>query len=686
MQGWRYWWSEVRRRHVLRVAVYYLAGAWVLAQVTDLLFDAFDAASYTRFVIGALVAGLPVALVLAWVFDVTPRGIERTLALLPGTDPGADAAVAAGTAPSNSVAVLPFANLSRDPADEYFSDGLAEEIRNQLARVTGLRVAARTSSFAFKGRHEDVRTIGRRLNVAALLEGGVRRQADTVRIDVQLVNTTDGYQVWAQTFERELGDVFRLQSEVSTAVIAAVSERQGRALHTPRAVEAPRNFEAYNTYLLGRFHFHKRTEATLARAAELFQRTVSLDPDYAVAYTGIADTAILLSGRYYGNDPLPEALTRARAAVDTALRKAPDLAEAHASLGLVRLNTDDPQGAVASFERAIELDAGYSMAHVWLGLALLAQGRYADAAQRNLLVYRLDPLSPIVVTNAGFDALRFGHDDEARERFTAARELDPQFPVPCSGMSRLHAVRGDVLGGLEWLERAIEIAPTRAFYRARKGLLWLQLGDVAGAARAVGESKALAPDNVFDAELVMALHMAEGDVAALEAIASGRAGPCFTGALQAYACVALGRFEEARASYASAPRKFGAEIDEMLNDDWVWRLPHSITQAHLWVEAGQLARGIHELEAFVARAEAVFDSGVVSGDLRYWCATACLLLARQEEGFAHLETAVEVGWRHAWWGRLDWNLRAWREHPRVAAALARAVPAGSHVGGASAPV
>lgn len=171
-------WAELRRRRVVRAALYYVAAAWVLAQAMDLLLDAFEASHYMRFVVAGLVLGLPVATAFAWIFDLTPSGIERTPSLpVPATEP-----------PVASIAVLPFANLSNEAENEYFSDGLAEEIRNQLARVQGLRVAARSSSFAFKGRHEDVREIGRRLNVASVLEGGVRRQQGTVRIDVQLAS------------------------------------------------------------------------------------------------------------------------------------------------------------------------------------------------------------------------------------------------------------------------------------------------------------------------------------------------------------------------------------------------------------------------------------------------------------------------------------------------------------------
>ena len=518
-----HFWAEVRRRRVLRVVAWYFAGAWLVAQVADLLFDAFGSPGYTRFVIAALSAGLPLAVALAWIFDITPRGIERTLALASSHDADADAVTAPVAAPENSIAVLPFANLSRDPADEYFSDGLAEEIRNQLARVPGLRVAARTSSFAFKGRHEDARAIGRKLSVLSLLEGGVRRHEDRVRIDVQLVGATDGYQVWSQTFERRLGDVFQLQSEVSQAVIDAVGRRHGQPLRPPAELAGPGNFEAYNAYLLGRHHFHKRTEPSLQRAAALFQRAVDLDPAYALAYTGIADAAILLSARHYGNLPMHEALARARPAVERALELSPGLAEAHASLGLLQLIEGDADAAVRSFEHALALNAGYSMAHVWLGLALVAQGRYVEAAERNLRVYRLDPLAPIVVTNAGFDALRFGRDTEARERFLAAVELDPTFPVPCSGLSRLAATRGDLQEALRWTERAIEVAPQRAFYHARRGLLLLQACRLDEARHAVEEARARAPDNVFDAELIVALHMALDDREALSCIASGTA-------------------------------------------------------------------------------------------------------------------------------------------------------------------
>jgi Flp pilus assembly protein TadD len=312
------------------------------------------------------------------------------------------------------------------------------------------------------------------------------------------------------------------------------------------------------------------------------------------------------------------------------------------------------------------------MAHVWLGLALLEQGRFREATERNLRVYRLDPLAPIVVTNAGFDALRFGQDDEARARFQVAIDLDPQFPVPLSGMARLEATRGRVREALRWVDRAIEVAPSRGFYRARRALLLQQLGRPDEADAAVEDARRLVPANRFDVELVIALRIARNDRAALERIASGAAGGAYGAAQRAYACIALDRLDEAHAWYERATLNPGQEIDDILNDEWVWRLPHSIACAHLCETCGEPSSCRERLLNFVGRAEGYFAQGIVSGDIRYWVATACLMLGRIEEGIAHLETAVAGGWRHGWWARLDWNLRPWLDHPRVAAAIARA--------------
>jgi TolB-like protein/Tfp pilus assembly protein PilF len=652
-------WGELKRRRVVRAALYYIAGAWVLAQAFDLLLDAFEASHYMRFVVMALVAGLPVATVLAWKFDLTPAGIERTPSL-PGAAPDL---------PDDSIAVLPFANLSNDPENEYFSDGLAEEIRNQLARVAGLRVAARSSSFAFKGRHEDVRDIGRRLNVAAILEGGVRRQASTVRIDVQLVSSVDGYQVWAESFERQVGDIFKLQTEVACAVIAAVRPHTA-AIERPLVEPATRSFDAYNLYLRGRHHFHRRTESALRRSMDCFRQAIAIDPGYALAYTGLADAYTLASTGYYGEIPAEESLANALPAATKALELAPNLAEAHASLGLIRHHQGEHALAEQALERAIELNPGYTMAHVWRGLVLTSQGRYRDAAARMRDAFRLDPLSPIINSNVGFDALRFGDDAEAEARFSAAIEIDPAFPVPYSGMARLHSSRGSLEAALGWIEQAIERAPTRTFYLARKALILAQLGRLDAAVTAVEAACCDPSGNRFEADLVTGLRVATGNLTALEAIARDDSACSWAPGQRAQALLALGDRSAALGTYAARPVDPRTAVNDLINDEWVWCLPHVVNYAHLRLAAGD-ERGRDALQELLDGAEAVLAQGVINVDVLYWIASTRAVMGQKELALQLLEQAVQQGWRHAWWARHDWNWAALAGDSRFLDLLAR---------------
>lgn len=658
-------WTEVRRRHVPRVVAYYIAGAWVLAQAGSLLLDAFDSAHYTRYVIAALAAGLPVALVLAWIFDITPRGIERTLAL---KDSSAPPALPAFPAPEHSIAVLPFANLSDDPANEYFSDGLSEEVRNQLARVDGLRVAARTSAFAFKGRNEDVREIARRLNVSTILEGGVRKHEDTVRIDVQLVSASDGFQLWSHTFERRLSDIFRLQNEVAQAVLVAVTARHGDVCAAP--CPQTQNLEAYNWYLLGRHHFHKRSRVALQRAVECFEAAIAIDPDYALALCGVSDAHMLLSARYYGSEPVVEAVAKARPAARRAMALEPMLAETHASMGLILLSEGELSAAEVSLLRAIELNPSYLLGHLWLGLALTTQGRYREAADRNREALRLDPLAPIVNTNVGFDAQRFGDATEAAARFETAVEIDPAFAVAYSGLSRQAMLRGDFVAALRRIDQAIERAPSRVYFPARKGVMYLQLGRIEEGARWIELARQKVPASEFDRELILALQMAYGNRDALTAAVADEA---YTILQRGQAALALGDRMAARAFYEQGRPDARREIDEILNDDWMWRMPHWINRAHLRIEAGD-PRGSDELEQYIAEAERVGAEGLVHGDIRYYAATAHALLGQPDRALHALESALQVGWRHRWWVQLDWNLQGLQQDSRFADWLARLGP------------
>ena len=645
----RKFWNELRRRHVVQVAIFYGAFAWIVIQVGYALLTAFELEHLERYLVAALVCGFPVALLLSWLFNITPGGIERT-------DPLPLTAEAPPEAPPGSLAVLPFMNLSDDAENEYFSDGLSEEIRNQLARVPGLRVAARTSSFSFKGRHEDIREIGRLLNVAVVLEGGVRKQADAVRINLQLVSAVDGFQIWSEQFERKLEDIFRLQDDIAAAVIQRVSPLSGAAaLALPAATT--QQFDAYNLYLRGRHHFHKRTEAALQRAVGYFKQAIECDANYALAYSGLGDAIMLLSSRYYGNMPVDEAVSKALPAAQRALELAPDQAEAHATLGLIRESQGDLAGAGQSLRRALELNPAYTMGLVWYGLVLVGQGNFHEAGQRNREALQRDPLSPIINVNVGFDALRYGDVAQAKTSFAAAIDIDPYFPVSHYGLARAHAQAKEFDPALHAIDAAIALAPERAYYHARKGLLLLQAGQIEAAGRSVEEACCKAPDNPFDADLIIANSMVRADRDYLGKVARGETMRSYAAEQRGQAFIALDDLPAAREQYEQATLDGGRELIELITDDWIWRLPHVINRAHLRLLDDD-ARGRDELEGLLAGYEHMTQQEIVNPVASYWAACAHALLGHAQQARALLDEAGRIGSHHPWWEQQDWNSRS----------------------------
>ena len=560
--------------------------------------------------------------------------------------------------------MLPFANLSGDADNDYFSDGLADEIRDRIAQVPGLRVAARSSSSAFRGRALDARDIGRQLDVGLLLEGGVRRQRDLLRVSAQLVDARRGYQLWSQSFDRRLEDVFAVQSEIAHAILDAVHIK---VLDAAVADDRPANFEAYNLYLLGRYHFHKRTEASLMLGVRYFRRAIEADPAYAHAYSGLADATSLLATSFYGNMSAADSLAEALPAAQRALELAPDAAEAQASIGLLRHVQGESAGAVAALERAIELNSNYVLAYVWLALVLQAQGHYREAERRNAEALRLDPLSPIVNANAGFDALRFGRYDDAQSRFQRVLELDPTFPVGYSGLARLHLARGQLDEAMAWQEQAIRHAPTVAYYLARKGYVLLQAGCADAASYWFEAARKSSLDRQYLADIRVGIAVATADAAALGAILADE--EAFGEAQRALAALMLGDAGHASELYDVYCPATADVLREIVNYDRLWQLPHGHYRALAAMRLGR-AGGTAMLDGFLEAASELRDEGVVNADLHYWTATAYALLDRRRDALAELEKAVSLGWLGTWWARRDPCLDSLREDGRCDAILA----------------
>ena len=321
---------ELKRRRVFRVAGIYGIVAWVTAEVADVVFPALQLPDWTiTFVIALLLLGFPVAMFFSWVFDIGPQGIERTepLAERASGMPSGERIgyivllVAAMGAlgyllyPSiggvdedrtrDSIAVLPFADLSEDNSGEYFSEGMSEELLNLLVKVPDLRVAARTSSFAYKGEQVDVRDVARELGVDTVLEGSVRKSQNRVRITAQLIDAETGYHLWSDTYDRELEDIFAVQDEISAEIVKALKVTLGGTDEETQIMvrEAPTsNVEAYQLYLQARHQWKRRGEEPLRKSIELFDQALALDPEFARAYAGLAAAYVVLPG-YAGEDP-----------------------------------------------------------------------------------------------------------------------------------------------------------------------------------------------------------------------------------------------------------------------------------------------------------------------------------------------------------------------------------------------
>ena len=328
----------------------------------------------------------------------------------------------------NSIAVLPFVDLSPEKDQEYFCDGLAEELINSLTKIKELRVVARSSSFSFKGKDLDIRQIGKRLNAETVLEGSVRKAGKRLRIMAQLIDVADGYHLWSERYDREMGDVFAIQDEISLEIINKMKIGLGvkeKSLLTRRYTD---DLEAYNLYLKGRYHLNKRTEEGLQRAYEYFNQTMEKNPSYSLAYAGIADYYTLLGWFRYLHPK--DAFPKAKAAAEKALEMDETLAEAHTSLAWVKTNYDwDWLAAEREYRRAIELKPSYATAHQWYSNYLGAMGRHDESIAEAKQAQQLDPLSLYITFNLGNMFYLARQYDQAIEECQKTLEMDPNFIV-----------------------------------------------------------------------------------------------------------------------------------------------------------------------------------------------------------------------------------------------------------------
>lgn len=483
-------WIELKRRRVVRAGVGYVVVAWVVLQVAEINFEplGLPAWALTWTVLGA-VLGFPVALALSWFFDVSRRGVSRergatgaagaafgvavvVLAVAgvawwlygvyaPSRLQPAETTAAADTnehtAPPNSIGVLPFDDLSPDKDQGYLADGIAEELLDRLARNAGLKVASRTSSFALRGRAQDLRVLGRQLGVRWVLEGSLRKANERIRVTAQLIDASTGFHVWSETYERPGRDLFALQDEVAVAIADELSSRiEGVTAEAPAQADTT-NPEALQAYLQGRQAWRKRTAASLQQAETMFLKAVELDPEFARAWCGLADTYLLQAD--YGGRSGDEAILLAEPAAVKAVVLRPQLGEAWASLGLLRMNAGQYRAAQSSLEQAMELDPRYEMAPMWLASVYARIGRVD--LQREVLrkAAELNPLEPVININLAELLVNTGDTEGARSLLQRVLAITPNDATLLRGISNVELGQGNHVASLRAARLALATDP-----------------------------------------------------------------------------------------------------------------------------------------------------------------------------------------------------------------------------------
>ena len=489
MSGKASFFSELKRRNVVRMAGLYLVGAWLLTQVASTVLPMFGAPDWLpRSIVMLLAIGFIPALIFSWVFEVTPGGLKRdedvppeqsiapqtarrldrmiiavlVLALayfaldkfvLGPRRPGAPSE-SSSSANSQSIAVLPFVNMSSDREQEYFSDGLSEELLNQLAQVPQLRVIARTSSFSFKGKEVDVATIAKALNVANILEGSVRRSVKTLRVTAQLIRASDSSHLWSQTYDRDLTDVFKVQDEIARDVVTALKVK---LLPTQELPKAPRtsNPEAYQEYLQGRYYLNRFSVADFEKARVFFERACELDPKFPLAWAALSRVCNLEIG---WSDKMTRAqfnagLARARETAERALQLDPDLPEALGARFDVQFVDFDWKGGAATIKRAKALAPSDAVILKSAALTAGIFGDFAGAVELARQAVALDPVNAEARSYLGTALLQARRPAEARSEFERVAELNPRTPWAFGGRGLADLLEGKNADALAAAER-----------------------------------------------------------------------------------------------------------------------------------------------------------------------------------------------------------------------------------------
>ncbi len=516
--------DELKRRNVVRVGIAYLVAAWVLIQVSDVLTPIVPLPTWApRLVFVILVIGFLPALILAWAYEVTPDGIKRdekvtqnsetfvlssrqktvwavsfslvalltvVLALNAG---GLRERLVFGVASGSitSIAVLPLANLSGDPEQDYFVDGMTETLIAELSKIGALHVISRQSVMRFRGSDEPLVDIARQLNVDAVVEGSALQIGDEVRITVQLIEAATDKNLWADSYDRDLSDVLKIHSDVAHTIArkirAVVTPEEAARLANVREV----NPEAYRLYLLGNHHLNKWEPAEIDKAIRYFQQAIALDPEYARAYTGLASSYGVIG--FYGFMPPRDSIEKERAATAAALEIDSNLAEAHRNIATIYFYFDwEWEKAEEEFQRAISLNSNYAEAHQFYAWFLNGMGRTEEALTSIRRALELEPLVLSAYLTASDVFYGSRQYDQAITQLQDVLDISPNFPLALSRLGRSYVQKGMFTEAIGNMEQAVALSPDNLEFLWMLGHAYATAGKTAEARKILDDLHALA--------------------------------------------------------------------------------------------------------------------------------------------------------------------------------------------------
>jgi TolB-like protein/tetratricopeptide (TPR) repeat protein len=673
--------TELQHRRVFRSVAAYAVVVWIAVEAADVVFPALGVpnSALTWLIVIAL-AGFPLVAVLSWIYDVTSAGVVRgTRAPEPTNGLGRLSQISSwilvlvlGAAVAylstrlysqaddgtdllrgKSIAVLPFKNIATDESTDsvYFSDGVAEEILSGLSDVEGLRVAARASSFAYRD-DADVGAVGEKLNVSTLLVGSVRldQDAEHVRITAQLIEAESGFQLWSDTFDYKLENVFAVQDEIAAAIVRELEvEFSGRK--TDIVQTGTGNVEAYKSYLQGRHFLQKETVAAIDQAIGHFDRAIELDPEYAQAYTGLADAWI--GKRRIGNLSLFEATQQAHDAISSALRLNSELAEAQTSLGLCVLGAGEQRAAASQFAKAIGLDPDNVDAHLQRANLLRDQGFLEDATRAYTQALALDPLNSTIIAE---QAILTGLQGRFERAFEQLESLLADYPEGLSAvlaMSRVAALAGQAKRSLHFAQRAQSLAPDNPIALTRVVDAYIQLGRLDDAEANLIQAQSVAPENESVLQVTLRFLLVAGRHSELQTMTTQRAQQFINSEGSTDSKLRLERLVWAAIGRLSSGDSAGAsELLERAMPSPISLDPHPqsihylalLTRSRMLEEKDQAAIA-EALENGRVIAQRVQDQGWGTSDVDYALAALEAAGGVVPEALEHLQDALSHGWR-----------------------------------------